>query len=352
MRHRQVMFFALVLSLAATVGARADQTDDYIKAEMQRQRIPGLSLIVIKDGKIVKAAGYGFANLKLEIPATPETVYKIGSVGKQFIATGIMLLVQEGKLSVDEPIGKFLEGTPAAWNGMTIRHLMTHTSGLVYEPPGYDPFKTQSDADVIKTVYPLALRFAPGEKWEYGNASYFALADVIRKVAGRPWDDYLNEKVFKPAGMKTTRTTTTTEIVPNRALGYTNNDKLQDAADWPAVRPSGAFLSTVLDLAKWDGVLSAGTILSDSTRRQMWTPVILNDGTSYPYGFGWELGSIRGRRAVHHGGGIPGFLSEFARFVDDRLTVVVLMNLDDADVKSIVRDVATFYLPVPVPTGR
>ena len=142
MRHRPMMLFALVLSLAASAVAQADQTDDYIKAEMLRQHIPGLSLAVLKDGKIVKAAGYGFANLKLEIPATPETVYKIGSVGKQFIATGIMLLVQEGKLDVDDPIGKFLEDTPPAWNGITIRHLLTHTSGLVYEPPGYDPFKT------------------------------------------------------------------------------------------------------------------------------------------------------------------------------------------------------------------
>ncbi len=152
--------------------------------------------------------------------------------------------------------------------------------------------------------------------------------------------------------MKATRTTTTTVNVPNRAQGYTDNDKLHDSADWPAVRPSGAFLSTVLDLAKWDAVLYTDNILSDSTRRQMWTPVTLNNGTTYPYGFGWELGSVKGHKEVHHGGGIPGFLSEFARFVDDRLTIVVLINLDDADVKSIAREIATFYLPAPVPSGR
>ena len=351
MRHRPMLLIALVLSLAASV-AQADETDDYIKAEMLRQHIPGLSLAVVKDGKIVKAAGYGFANVKLEIPATPETVYKVGSVGKQFIATGIMLLVQDGKLDVDDPIGKFLDGTPPAWNGITIRHLMTHTSGLIYEPPGYDPFKIQSDADVIRTIYPSPLRFAPGEKWEYGNASYFALAEVIRKVAGRPWDDYLSDKVFRPSGMKATRTTTTTEFVPNRAQGYTDNDKLHNSADWPAVRPSGAFLSTVLDLAKWDAVLYTDKVLSDSTRRQMWTPVMLNNGTFYPYGFGWEIGAVKGHKEVHHGGGIPGFLSEFARFVDDRITIVVLINLDDADVKSIARQIATFYLPEPVTPAR
>ena len=152
--------------------------------------------------------------------------------------------------------------------------------------------------------------------------------------------------------MKATRTTTTTASVPNRAQGYTDRDKLHDSADWPAVRPSGAFLSTVLDLAKWDAVLYTDNILSVPTRRQMWTPVTLNDGTSYPYGFGWELGSVKGHKEVHHGGGIPGFLSEFARFVDDRITIVVLINLDDADVKSIAREIATFYLPAPVPHTR
>ncbi|MEO8256228.1 MAG: serine hydrolase domain-containing protein [Acidobacteriota bacterium] len=343
------MVIAVALSLAVTAVAQADQTDDYIRTQMKRQRIPGLSLVVLRDGKIIKAAGYGLANVKLDIPATPETVYKIGSVGKQFIATGIMLLVQDRKLGLDDPIGKFLEGTPPTWNGITIRHLLTHTSGMVTEAPGFEPFRFRSDADVVRTAYPVPLHFEPGEKWEYCNTSYFALADVIRKVAGRPWDKYLSDRVFKPAGMNATRTTTTTESVPNRAVGYTDNDKLQDATDWPAVRPSGAFLSTVLDLAKWDALLYTNSILTDSTRRQMWTPVTLNDGTSYPYGLGWAIDSVKGHREVHHSGGIPGFLSEFARFVDDRLTVAVLLNLDDADVKTIARDVATLYLPPPEP---
>lgn len=267
-----------MLWLATTAAAPADQTDDYIRAEMQRQRIPGLSLVVLKDGEIIKAAGYGLANRKLEIPATPETVYRIASAGKQFIATGIMLLVQEGRLGLGDAISKYLEGTPAAWNGITIRHLLTHTSGLVREAPGFDPFKIQRDADVIETAYPLPLRFAPGEKWEYSNTGYFALAEVIRTVAGRPWSEYLVEKVFRRTGMQSTRTTTTTERAPHLAQGYVDNDALRDADDWPAVRPSGAFLSTVLDLAKWDAALYTDDILSASTRRQMWTPVTLNDG--------------------------------------------------------------------------
>jgi D-alanyl-D-alanine carboxypeptidase len=345
MRQRRVPCFVLVLLYAATVVAQTDRTDDFIKAEMQRQRIPGLSLVVLKSGKVVKAEGYGLANIKLKIPAAPDTVYKIASGSKQFIATGIMLLVQEGRLGVGDPISKYLEGTPAAWNGITIRHLLTHTSGLVREAPGFDPFKIQSDAAVIKTAYPLPLRFAPGEKWEYSNTGYFALAEIIRTVSGREWSEYLNEKVFRPAGMKTTFPTNTKASVPNRALGYSDNDTLRDASDWPALRPSGAFLSTVLDLAKWDAALYTGDILSASTRDQMWTPVTLNDGSSYPYGFGWMFASVRGHKLVHHPGGMPGFRSDIARFVDEGLTLIVLMNLDDVDVDAIVRGLAAIHLP-------
>ncbi len=336
---------------APAAAAQTDPGDDRIRAEMKRQNIPGLSLAVVKNGAIVKAEGYGFANLKLKTPATPATVYKIASASKQFIATGIMLLVQDGRLSLDDPIGKYLEGTPASWNGITIRHLLTHTSGLVREAPGFDPLKIQPDAAVIKTAYPLPLRFAPGAKWEYSNTGYFALAEVIRVVAGRPWSEYLAEKVFKPAGMHSTRTTTT-EKVPNFAQGYVDNDSPREAPEWAALRPSGAFLSTVLDLAKWDAALYTDNILSASTRRQMWTPVTLNDGTSYPYGFGWMFASVRGHRLVHHPGGMPGFRSDIARFVDDGLTIIVLMNLDDVDIDAIIAAVASVYLPARAPAGN
>jgi D-alanyl-D-alanine carboxypeptidase len=341
---RRSIPLALVLFLAATGLAQADPTDDFIRAEMKRQNIPGLSLAIVKDGQIIKAAGYGLADRNLKIPATPDTVYKIASVSKQFIATGIMLLVQEGRLGIDDPISKHLEGTPAAWKDITIRHLLTHTSGIVREAPGFDPSKILSDAEVIRTAYPVPLRFAPGEKWEYGNVGYFALAEIIRKVAGRPWTEYLNEKVLKPSGMNTTFPTNTTARVPNRAVGYADNDKLLNADDWPALRPSGAFLSTVLDLAKWDAVLYTDKILSESSRRQMWTPVTLNDGTTSPYGFGWELQSPPGRNLVHHSGGMPGFRAMFARYLNDRVTVIVLMNLDDVDQRSIVQGIAELYL--------
>jgi D-alanyl-D-alanine carboxypeptidase len=345
MIRRQLSALAIFLSLATAPPVQTTKVADFVRAEMQRQHIPGLSLAVVKDGKVVLAQGYGLANVESNAAAGPETVYKICSVSKQFIATGILLLAQEGKLGLDDPIGKHLEGTPATWRAITIRHLLTHTSGIVREAPAFDPFKVQSDADVTKSAYPLPLRFAPGEKWEYSNTGYFALAEIIRTVSGRSWSDYLREKVFAPSGMNATFPTNTRENLPDRALGYTDNDKPRRAGDWPALRPSGAFLSTVLDLAKWDAMLDSDRILADSTRRQMWAPVRLNDGTSHPYGFGWHVGERDGRKLVHHSGGMPGFRARYARFVDDRLTIIVLMNLDDVDVDSIVDGIAALYLP-------
>jgi CubicO group peptidase (beta-lactamase class C family) len=350
MHSKRSSLFVLALLLAASVAARADKVDDYVKAEMQKQHIPGLSLAVIKDGKIIKAEGYGSANVELNVPARAETVYKIGSVSKQFIATGIMLLIQENKLSLDDKISKFLEGTPDTWKEITIRHLLTHTSGIVREAPGFDPLKVQDDADVIKTAYPLPLRFAPGEKFEYCNVGYFTLAEIIRKVTGKTWGDYLSERLFMPLEMNATRTTNMTEIVQNRAGGYVwSKDKLQNASIYFALRPSGAFLSSVLDLAKWDAVLCTDRILKQSTRDQMWAPVKLNNGATSPYGFGWVLGTVGGHRLVHHGGSLPGFRSEFARFVDDKLTVVVLANSDNANPGSISLGVAGLYIPGLIP---
>ena len=351
MGYGRIASCTLVLWLATTVVTQADQTDDFIRAEMRRQNIPGLSLVVLRRGEVVKAEGYGLANIKLKIPATAQTVYRIASVSKQFIAAGIMVLVQDGRLDLGDSISKHLGGAPPQWNGITIRHLLTHTSGLVPEALGFDPFKTQSDASLISTAYPVPLRFAPGEKWEYSNTGYYVLAEIIRTASGRPWPEYIRDKVFRPSGMNSTWPTNTSEAVPNRAQGYVDNDALREAPEWLALRPSGAFLSTAMDLAKWDATLYTDNVLNESTRRQMWTPVTLNDGSSYPYGFGWMFVDVNGHRLVHHPGGMPGARADISRFVDDGLTIILVMNLDDVDINAIVAGVAKLYLPARVPAS-
>jgi CubicO group peptidase (beta-lactamase class C family) len=346
MRRKQFSLLIVFLLLLQTTAVRADKVDDYVKAEMQKQRIPGLSLAVVKEGKVIKAEGYGLANVELNVPARPETAYKIASVSKQFLATGIMLLVQEGKISVDDKVGKYLDGTPESWNGVTIRHLLTHTSGIVREGPAFDPFKDQKDIDVIKSAYPLPLRFPTGEKYEYCNVGYFSLAEIISRVSGKPWSDFMNERVFAPLGMAATRPTSASAIVPNRADGYEwRNDKMQNAGEYIALRPSGAFVSTVLDLAKWDAALYTDAFLKQPTLKQMWTPVKLNGGATYPYGFGWALEPLGKHRRVDHGGSLPGFRSYFMRLPDDKLSIIVLTNSGSANPGGIARGVAAIYLP-------
>lgn len=340
-----VGFFQFLLILPA-FSQTADQVDEYIQAEMQRRNIPGLALAVVKEGKTIKAKGYGLANVELKAPVTPETVFKIGSVSKPIIAMGIMSLVEEGKISLDGKVSRHLDGTPDAWREITIRHLLSHTSGIVREAPGFDGAKPQADADVIKTAYPLPLRFAPGEKYEYCNVGYFSLAEIIRRVTGKPWGDFLSERIFKPLGMNATRTIVLDEIVPNRANAYSfQNGKLRNAEIYLALRPSGAFLSTILDLAKLEAALDSPGFLKPESRALMWTPFQLNDGANSVYGLGWALDEVKGHKRIRHGGNLNGFKSEFARFPNDRVTVIVLTNLNEAVPNEIAVGVAAFYIP-------
>jgi D-alanyl-D-alanine carboxypeptidase len=344
MRYIRLACLLALMVFGGVAAAGADPTDDFIKREMQKQRIPGLALAVVKNGVVVKAAGYGVADRKTAVPVTPETVFKIASVSKQFMAAGIMVLVQDGRLSLADTIERHIPDAPAAWRSITVRQLLSHTGGLGREGPGWTPSST-SDVDVIRSAYAVPLRSTPGTKWEYSNLGYTVLAEIIARVSGRPWPEFMTERVFRPAGMLSTRTTTTTEAVPNRAAGYSDNDRLIDAEDWPAVRPGGGFLSTVVDLARWDAVLYGDSILTEASRRAMWTTTPLANGTPALYGLGWFVNRPGARRQVWHSGGLPGFKAQFHRYLDVGVTVITLINLDDADDDSIASGVAELYLP-------
>jgi len=315
MNRRRHFLLPLALILVAAVPVRGQDIDDFVKGWMERHHVPAVSIAVIKDGVLVKGESYGLADVEHGVPARPDTVFKIGSVSKQFIAAGIMLLVQDGRIAVDDKVSRHLEGTPTTWEAITVRHLLTHTSGLVREAPGFDVYKLQPDIDVIKTGYPIPIRFGPGERYDYSNLGYFVLGEIIQRVSGKPWGDFLGERVFTPLGMTATRVTSLADIIPNRARGYAwKAGKLQNEDDWPGVRPSGAFLSTALDLAKWEAALLGDQVLKGSTKTTMWTRVTLNDGRTFPYGFGWQLDDwpadspapIADRRSSHDADNIKG----------------------------------------------
>lgn len=333
-RLRVSLLILLVAALPAVI--RGDSLDERVRAQMRWQRIPALSLAVMKNGKLIRSRGYGLANLETQTPARPESVYMIGSISKQFIAAAIAILIQDGKLKLDEPARKYITDAPEAWNGITIRSLLTHTSGLVREPPGFDPYKIRSDAEVIASAYAVPLRFPPASKFEYSNTGYYVLAEIIRRASGEDWQSFIAKRVFEPIGMSSTRPATL-DIVPERARGYeTRAGPLMNAEQWLAVRPSGAFLSTVIDFAKWDAALYTDTPLTAAMRKQMWTP---------PYGFGWFVDTVRGHRRLHHDGGLPGFVAEYQRFPDDGISVVIMANIGNRDLGDMAIDVAAHYVP-------
>ena len=344
MKRRLLPVITALLIAATAAPAFGDPIDDFISARMRRDNIPGLSLAVVSGGRIVKAEGYGLADRDVKIQATPETVYKIGSVSKQFTAAAILRLARDGRLRLDDTISTYLSGTPRTWAPITIRHLLAHTSGFVRESPAFTPFTDRPPGDLLEALFSVPLRFAPGTKWEYSNAGYVALAEIIRIATGHSWTEYLDDRIFTPAAMIRTLPTTTTTPVPNRAMGYTGDDNRRKADEWTALRASGAHLSTVLDLARWDAMLYTDTILDASARREMWTPVRLTDGKRAAYGLGWHVDAGRHGRRVWHGGELPGFTSHFVRFLDQKLSVIVLANGDDADIGTIANGVASLYL--------
>jgi CubicO group peptidase (beta-lactamase class C family) len=353
-RRRGLLVLAL-LGLSAGV-ASADAIDDYVRARMQEFNLPGVSIAIVDQGKVVRTSGYGMADPARQVAATPDTVYKIASVSKQFMATAILLLAQEGKLSVDDPVRRHLTSTPAAWEGVTIRHLLTHTSGIVRESPAFRPMEAAPDLAIIEGAYGEPVRSAPGTKWEYCNVGYYVLGQIVSRVSGRPWAAFIKARILDPAGMTETVPTNAVPRSARHAVGYGGKDNKAPAEEWVALRPSGAFASTVGDLAKWDAVLGSERLLTAASKREMWTPVRLNDGTTHPYGFGLHVATLPGgRRVAWHSGGLPGFASHYGRYLDDGVTVIVLTNGNDADPTAIGRGLADRYLasrPAAATPGR
>jgi D-alanyl-D-alanine carboxypeptidase len=339
------MLFALFIPLLAATAAHADSVDDFVRAQMESKHIPGVAIAVVKDGKAVKVRGYGVSNLELQTPVTPDTVFRIGSVSKQMLATGIMVLIKDGKLALNDAAVKFLDGAPASWNDITIRHLLTHTSGLGREGPAYDFLKVQSDADVIKSAYAMPLLFKPGERQQYSNLGYFVLAEIIAKVSGSPWPTFMQERVFAPLGMTATGIVDAAPVIPHRASGYVHrNGEYRNAATILALRPSGAFVSSMTDMLKWNAALDRAGLLPQETLEEMWKEVVLSDGSTRPYGFGFQIEKLGSSRAITHGGSLNGFRSWYLRIPDDRLSVIVLTNNEIAPTDAIAAGIASRYI--------
>jgi CubicO group peptidase (beta-lactamase class C family) len=342
---KKLLLFILLPSFSF---AQIDSTDIIVQQMMEKQKIVGLSLAVIKNGQTVTNKGYGLSNVELNVAVTSETAIRLGSVSKQFFTTAILQLMEAGKLSIEDSVHKFFPDAPEAWRPIQIKHLMSHTSGLQREGPAYDNNKIQSDIEIIRSAYSLPVAFKPGEKYFYCNLAFFMLAEIIKQVSGVPWQDYMHDQLLIPAGMHNTYLTDFYRIIPNRADGYMHkHDTLINATAMYVIRPSGGFLTTSSDMIKWEKAMSEQKlILKKENWEKLWQPFIKTSDKATEkeyYGFGWAIDEYKGRKLIVHNGANIGFRSVFARFVNDGLSIIILTNTDESNPRAIANALADYY---------
>ncbi len=351
----------IVLAAGQVVAAQGPdgmaRADRYIREEVRRQRIPGLSIAVVRGGKVLLARGYGYADVEHRVPATDRTVYQSGSLGKMFTAALVLQLADSARLGLEDPIRRHLPEGPATWDAITVRHLLTHTSGIPdYTDSAVDLRRDYTEDQLVRIVAALPPLFAPGERYSYSNAGYVLLGAIIRRVSGRFYGDLLHERIFGPLGMRSARIISEADIVPNRSQGYRLVDASLKHQEWvsPTLNTTadGSLYFTVQDLLRWAAELDAHRVLSANNLAAAWTPVRLNDGGTYPYGFGWAVGELRGRPRVGHTGSWQGFQTSLERFPEADLTIVVLANLDQALPDAIALGVAGILDSSLVPPHR
>lgn len=355
---RYLANYLFIIGLLITTGVLAqansvsqdDSLDQYITAKLQGWKVPGMALVVIKDGKVVKTKGYGVAQLEWKTPVRPNTVFEIASLTKSFTAVMVMLLIEEGKLKLDDKLSTHLDSLPAAWQAITIRHLLSHTAGIRnYSslPPvprlQGQPFSYQ---ELLQRVGHLPLEFKPGEAFKYSNSNYYVLGELIEKTSGLRYGDFLRERITKPLGMRQTRMNDFTEVIPNRAGGYAWDSESGRLKNREIGHPSGpyaagAILSTIHDMAIWDMALHTGKIVKPSVLAQMWTPYQLADGSNSRYGLGWYVDKTIPK--LSHGGKIGGFTSNYSHYPTEDLTIVLLTNSGLFDPGALAHRVAGFF---------
>ena len=349
-RASRLVFALLVAAVVRAPSASTvpDRVNDFVNAYLKKKQIPGCAVMIRHNGEVALLRGYGIANLEHRVRVTPQTVFQSGSMGKQFTAMAVLILVEEKKLALDDPIAKYLD-VPKNWSAIRVHHLLTHTSGLGDYPESFSLQRDYTEEELLKMITAQPLDCAVGEKWSYSNLGYVTLGILIHKVSGQFWGDYLQQHVFEPLAMKHTGAISEADIIQNRAAGYVlKNGELKNQR-WvsPSVNNTadGSLYFTVEDLAKWDEALETGKLISGASYEQMWTPVRLNNGSTGPYGFGWRIAkSDSGHPVLEHGGAWQGFASYIGRYRDDRLSVAVLCNRAGASASYIAKRIASFYV--------
>jgi len=323
--------------------ARADAIDRYVKAEMERQGVPGLALVIMKNGQPSHIKSYGLANLEHSVPVQPKSLFKTGATGMQLTAAAVMLLVEDGRMKLDDSIRDYLPEAPGSWQAITIRQMLNHTSGLPATPNG--DFHTEyAEAEFLAILYKEELNFPAGTRWRFSYVDYVALGFVIKRVTGEPYADLLAKRIFTPLGMKTARPIDELAVIPNRVAGYELLDGKLFNAKWISQTANstadGSLYLSPLDYVAWEAGMYKQTLLKPQTWAEIGRPALLASGNSYPYGFGWYLEQSAGQQVWRHTGSWQGFQTSIIRYLGDGLTIVVLANGESGNSSKVSRRVA------------
>jgi len=339
-----VLFFSILarpaVAAAAPAGPAQKTVDDAlakridaVMAEIYKPGEPGAAIIIRKDGKTIFRKGYGMADMELGVPVEPDMVFRLGSITKQFTAVSILILAEQGKLSLQDEITKFLPDFPTQGRTITIEHLLTHTSGLksYTNLSEWLPLwrKDMTVREIINLTKDKPMEFAPGERWNYNNTGYVLLGAVIEKVSGLTYEDYVNKNIFGPLGMKHSYYGNTERIIPRRIPGYQmGNDGFVNAPYLSMTQPyaAGSLLSSVDDLAIWNDAVFSGKLLKKEWLDKAFTPCPLKNGGSTGYGYGWFIANYQGHRFIEHGGGINGFSTYEMTLPEDHIFLAILTN--------------------------
>jgi len=352
---------AFLVSAAAFGQDIATKADEYLSAWTKQGRFSG-TVLIAKDGKVILRKGYGMANLELGVPNSPEMIYRIGSITKSFTALAILQLQAQKKLSVTDPIAKYVPEVPQKWQQITLQQLLTHVSGIpdftratAYAKPE-DPLRIEH---AMQELAAQPLMSSPGEKFAYSNSGYILLGRLVEKVSGVSYEQYITDNILKPAGLENTAYDHVRPILKNRASGYVfDGDHLVNAGmdDMSGTHSAGALHSTVDDLYKFDQALTDGKVFPKALLDQAFQPRVkwvapppFNMDASY--GYGWMSSSDFGHKSLMHGGWVNGFVTEFTRYPDDKMVVILASNIEGPQVIGIEQGLAAvlFNQPYEVP---
>ena len=333
---------ALVASMLASSllrPARADEIDNLINATLRQERVPGMALLVMRSGKVVRMSTYGLANVEQQAPVRHDTLFQSGSLGKQFTATAVLLLQEQGRISLDDPVGKYLPPGPPEWASITVRELLDHTSGIHdSEEDGGEIFELRreySDDEMIHILQSYPLNFPPGGRWKYSNSGYILAGIVVTRVTQMFYGDFLIQNVFRPLGMRTARVISDADIVLHRAAGYVrtpagirNQDFASAALNATA---DGSLYLSLDDWAAWIAAMDRGALLSAASWSALWDRGRTRDGRLTEHGLCWDHVQLHGHEVIEFDGSWQGFRSSIERDPRSGLTIVLLANLAEAE---------------------